>query len=123
MECFSEQGKNVQFEGTVVHYCSFFPVSYLFQKYWVCYFPFLQFCCCFLFLPSNSNFCAIEDLISYCTCGENKKSVKTHQKIQCLTNIIIILVFLVLPDSYRKSHERACSSWKQLKGCISIYTD
>lgn len=122
MECFPEQGRNVQFEGTLVHYCSFFPMSYLLQKYWVCCFPFLKFCCCFVFLPPNSNFCATEDLISYCTCGENKKSVRTHQKIQCLTNIVIIVVFLVLPDCYRKSHERACSSWKQLKGCINIYT-
>lgn len=88
----------------------------------VCCFPFLKFCCGFMFLPPNSNFCATEDLISYCTCGENEKSMKTHQKIQCLTNIIIILVVLVLPDSYRKSHKRACSPWKQFKDCISIYT-
>lgn len=73
-----------------------------------------------MFLSLNSNFCAVEDLMSYCTCGENKKSMKTHQKIQWLT-YIIILVFSVLPDCYRKSHERASSSWKQFNDCISIY--
>lgn len=120
MEWFSKRGKSVQFEGTVVHYRSFFCVSYTFQKYWVCCFLFLKFCYCFMFLPPN--FCAIEDLISYCICGENEKSMKTHQKIQSFTNIIIILVFLVFSDSYGKSHERACSSWKQFTDFVSIYT-